>query len=191
MGVRDPYCGTRRTISSFSGTVAQDLGKSRISSFNKIIPTSLEMVLEPFLLDLQVLLVLLGLVAHLGLQAFLDLLGQKVSRVLQGLQVLTVSLAPKGLLDFLVFLENRVSLFHRCQVYQAPEEIQESPALDIQASQEPLAQQEMDQLDLVDLLAPVASMNRICRTCRPSWRRRNRTYRAYRTRWNWTNWAKF
>ena len=86
--------------------------------------------------DLRVLLVLLGLVAHLGLRAFLDLLGQKVSRVLQGLQVLTVSLAPKGLLDFLVLLENRLSLFHRFRVYQGPVETQESPALDIQASQE-------------------------------------------------------
>ena len=74
------------------------------------------MLLEPCLQDLQVLLVLLGLVAHLGLRAFLDLLGQKASRVLRGLQVLTVSLVPKGLLDFLGLLANRLSLFHHFQV---------------------------------------------------------------------------
>ena len=91
---------------------------------------------EDLLRDLQVLVVLLGLVAHLGLRALLDLLGQKVSWVLQGLQVLTASLVPKGLLAFLALLENRLSLFRHFRVYQAPVETQASPALDIQASQE-------------------------------------------------------
>ena len=100
---------------------------------------------EDLLTDLQVLAVLLGLLAHLGLRAYLDLLGQKAKMVLQGLQVLTASLAPKGLLDFLGHLVNQLSLFRRCRVYQDPVEIQASRAL--QASQDPSAQ-EMDPLDL-------------------------------------------
>ena len=114
---------------------------------------------EGLLRDLQVLVVLLGLVAHLGLRAFLDLLGQKVNQVLQVLQVLTVRLVPKGLLDFLGHLVNRLSLFRRYQVYQDPVEIQAPRALDTQAPQEPSAQQELDQQDLVELPAPVASMD--------------------------------
>ena len=115
---------------------------------------------EDLLTDLQVLAVLLGLLAHLGLRAYLDLLGQKVKMVLQGLQVLTASLAPKDLLDFLGHLVNQLSLFRRCRVCQDPVEIQASRALDTRASQEPSVQQEMDQLlDLVDLPAPVASMD--------------------------------
>ena len=139
---------------------------------------------EDLLTDLQVLAVLLGLLAHLGLRAYLDLLGQKVKMVLQGLQVLTASLAPKGLLDFLGHLVNQLSLFRRCRVCQDPVEIQASRALDTRASQEPSVQHEMDQLDLVDLPALVVSMGSQDLSALPD--------RPYRTRWKcWTNWTKF
>ena len=106
---------------------------------------------EDLLRDLQVRVVLLGLVAHLGLQAFLDLLGQKVSRVRQGLQVLMVSLVPKGLLDFLVYLGNRACRAYRFHLYQDPVEIQALPASDIPVPQDPSAQDQLDQLDLLAL----------------------------------------
>ena len=108
---------------------------------------------EDLLTDLQVLVVLLGLVAHLGLRALLDRLGQKVSQVLRGLQVLTVSPVRKGLQDSLAFLENRAYLFLHYRLFQEKKETMERASQDIQEVRVLLgllAQQAiLDQQDLV------------------------------------------